>query len=327
MPWRRCRPGRGRLRAAPISLSAPGRARRGCPTRWWPSTGCPTCSGIAEHAGGLRLAALVSHEEIVADARVLERYTAIADASAIVGSHATRHVGTIGGNVMNASPAMETGGPLICFGAEAVLASTSGERRVAVADLLAAPGRTSAGPDELLVAVELPASAGRVGQLLRAAGVPAADGDRDRRRHRSWSLSRTAGSPTRGSPSPRSRQPSAASRRPRRRSPGVTAGTEAVEAAAAAAATAAQPISDVRGSADYRRAMAAVIAAPGGHRRAGAGPRRASSRFPRARRCTEQAEEEANALPGHPERQRRPLPGRGGSGTAACSRCCAASSG
>ena len=42
---------------------------------------------------------------------------ALADASGIVGSHATRHVGTLGGNVMNASPAMETGGPLICLGA------------------------------------------------------------------------------------------------------------------------------------------------------------------------------------------------------------------
>jgi len=37
----------------------------------------PELRGIAEHAGGLRLAALVSHEEIVADARVRERYTAI----------------------------------------------------------------------------------------------------------------------------------------------------------------------------------------------------------------------------------------------------------
>ncbi|HEU0194810.1 MAG TPA: FAD binding domain-containing protein, partial [Gaiellales bacterium] len=117
----------------------------------------PELQGIAEHDGGVRLAALASHEDLVADRLVRERYTAIADASAIVGSHATRHVGTIGGNVMNASPAMETGGPLICFAAEAVLASTSGERRVAVADLLTAPGRTSARPDELLVAIELPA--------------------------------------------------------------------------------------------------------------------------------------------------------------------------
>ncbi len=114
--------------------------------------------GIAEAAGGgLRIGALASHADLVAHPVVRAAYTALADASAIVGSHATRHIGTIGGNVMNASPAMETGGPLICLGAEAILASEAGERRVAVESLLTGPGRTVARPDELLVAIELPA--------------------------------------------------------------------------------------------------------------------------------------------------------------------------
>ena len=41
---------------------------------------------------------------------------------------------------------------------------------------------------------------------------------------------------------------------------GTNGGADAVEAAGAAVSAAATPISDVRGSADYRRAMAAVIA-------------------------------------------------------------------
>ena len=92
-----------------------------------------------------------------------ERYTALADASAIVGSHATRHVGTIGGNVMNASPAMETGGPLLCFGAVVVLASAGGERRARLDACSTGPGRTDARPDELLVRIELPAPAAQSG--------------------------------------------------------------------------------------------------------------------------------------------------------------------
>ena len=60
-----------------------------------------------------------------------ERFAALADACAIVGSHATRAQGTVGGNLMNASPAMETGGPLVCFGATATLRSASGTRDVA----------------------------------------------------------------------------------------------------------------------------------------------------------------------------------------------------
>ena len=103
----------------------------------------------------LRLGALVTHAEIAAHPLVRHRLTALADAAAIVGSHATRAQGTIGGNIMNASPAMETGGPLLCLDAVVFLRSASGSRSVGVADLLAGPGRTTAGPDELLEAVEV----------------------------------------------------------------------------------------------------------------------------------------------------------------------------
>ena len=76
--------------------------------------------------GGLRLGTLVTHGDLTASDEIRTRYTALADASAIVGSHATRAQGTIGGNVMNASPAMETGGPLICFEATVTLRSAVG---------------------------------------------------------------------------------------------------------------------------------------------------------------------------------------------------------
>ena len=81
--------------------------------------------GIAEANGGLHLGALATHAEIAAHPLVRERFTALADASTIVGSHATRAQGTLGGNLMNASPAMETGGPLMCLGATVALRSSA----------------------------------------------------------------------------------------------------------------------------------------------------------------------------------------------------------
>ena len=60
-------------------------------------------------------------------------YTGLADASALVGSPSTRNVGTIGGNVMNASPAMDTGAPLLVLGA---VGRAAVDRRFA-----ASPGR------------------------------------------------------------------------------------------------------------------------------------------------------------------------------------------
>jgi CO/xanthine dehydrogenase FAD-binding subunit len=215
--------------------------------------------GIAEDAGGLRIGALASHADVVAHPAVRARFTALADASAIVGSHATRHVGTIGGNVMNASPAMETGGPLLCFGAEAVLASAGGERRLGLDRLLTGPGRTDARPDELLVRLELPAPAADAGSCYArleyrrqmeiavvgaTCAVSLAGG-----RVESARIAITALAPT------ILRVPAAEAALT-----GSDCGAEAVGAAAAAAAAAATPISDVRASAEYRVAMAEVTA-------------------------------------------------------------------
>jgi len=209
--------------------------------------------------GGLRLGALASHAEIAASEAARQRFTALTDACAIVGSHATRAQGTIGGNLMNASPAMETGGPLVCFGASATLRSPSGTRWVAIEDLWAGPGKTTAHPDELLVAIDVPAPADGTGSAyLRleyrrqmeiavvgaTAVVTVADGVVTDAR-----VAMTALSPT------IRRVPDAEAALV-----GSDGGTAAIEAAGAAVAAAATPISDVRGSAEYRRAMAAVIA-------------------------------------------------------------------
>ena len=141
--------------------------------------------GISGSGGGLRLGALATHEELVTHPVVRERFTALADAAAIVGSHATRAHGTIGGNLMNASPAMETGGPLVCFDATVTLQSGGGSRELPVAELFAGPGQTTADAGELLTAVDIPEPAAGTGLVLRAARVPKADGDRGRGRNRS----------------------------------------------------------------------------------------------------------------------------------------------
>ena len=188
---------------------------------------------------------------------IRERFTALADASAIVGSHATRAQGTIGGNLMNASPAMETGGPLVCFGATATLQCRPDRGRWRWPSSWPAPARPPRRPVSCSCRFDVPASV-RHRHVLREARVPPADGDRRRRRDRGRDSSRAVGdrcpvaitalAPTihrvaeaeaalNGTDGGRlpPRQPQ---RRPRRPA----------------------PISDVRASADYRRAMAAVIA-------------------------------------------------------------------
>jgi CO/xanthine dehydrogenase FAD-binding subunit len=215
--------------------------------------------GIDVSQERLRLGALVTHEELAASAEVRERHAALADACAIVGSHATRAQGTVGGNLMNASPAMETGGPLVCFEATVTLASEAGTRTLGVADLFTGPGSTVAEPGELLTEIHLetpPAGSGsaylrleyrrqmEIAVVGATAVVTVVDGSVTAAR-----VAMTALAPT------IRRVPKAEAALV-----GSDGSGEAVTAAGAAVAAASLPISDVRGSADYRRAMAAVIA-------------------------------------------------------------------
>lgn len=111
---------------------------------------------IAVEAGGLRIGALVTHATLMAHPLIGNDYSGLADASALVGSPSTRNVGTIGGNVMNASPAMDTGAPLLVLGATVELTSIRGIREISLSELWTGPGRTSALHDELCSAVLLP---------------------------------------------------------------------------------------------------------------------------------------------------------------------------
>lgn len=105
---------------------------------------------------GVRIGALVTHSELMSDETVIAEATALADAAALVGSPATRNVGTLGGNIMNGSPAMDTGAPLVVLGAEVHLRSSSGARSVPIGELWGGPGSTTAAPGELCVSVDLP---------------------------------------------------------------------------------------------------------------------------------------------------------------------------
>ncbi len=218
----------------------------------------PALEGIGEGDDGLHLGALVTHDEVVSNDVIRERFTAIADASAIVGSHATRAQGTVGGNLMNASPAMEIGGPLLVFCATVTLRSAAGERRVPVAELATGPGTTVASPDELLTEVEVPFPAAASGSCYTRLEY--------RRQMEIAVVGATAAVTLAGGKVAQARVAITALAPTIRLVPeagealaGSDGGGAALREAAQCAARAAEPISDVRASAEYRRAMAEVL--------------------------------------------------------------------
>ena len=220
---------------------------------------------LARHGvedGGLVLGALTSHDWIASSAEVAASWSALADASAIVGSPATRSTGTIGGNLMNASPAAETVGPLVVLQANVILRAIGrGSRIVPAAALAVGPGRTSAAADELLTAVIVPRPAEGSGSayvrleyrrameiaVVGAAGLVTLDGDG---RIATARIALTSVAPT----IIRAADAEAVL-------VGAAAEPATFRAAAEAASAAANPIDDVRASADYRRAMLVVVVA------------------------------------------------------------------
>jgi len=204
---------------------------------------------------GACIGAGVNHHTIEHHPVLSTVYTAISDGSALVGSPSTRNVGTLGGNVMNASPAMDTGSPLVVLGAEVELRSASGSRRVGLAELWTGPGRTSARPDELCVAIHVPAPAARSNSAylrleyrrsmeIAVVGAAASVTLADDGSVSSVRVALTAVAPTIIEVA------------------GIAGGSVADVAAAAQAAAAdqARPISDVRASDAYRRHTVGVMA-------------------------------------------------------------------
>lgn len=106
--------------------------------------------------GGLRIGAATTLSRLLAHRAVKERYSALFEAVRSMAAVAVRNMGTLGGNLCNASPAADTAPPLLVYGARVRLARLAGEREVPLEDFFLGPGRTVMEPSELLVEVYVP---------------------------------------------------------------------------------------------------------------------------------------------------------------------------
>ncbi len=102
--------------------------------------------------GEIFVGAMVTHAE-VARAPLLNRYfPALAKASGLVGSPSIRNMGTLGGNICNASPSAETAPPLLAYDARAVIWNPSGEYESEIEDFFTGPSTTRLKEGEILKA-------------------------------------------------------------------------------------------------------------------------------------------------------------------------------
>jgi CO/xanthine dehydrogenase FAD-binding subunit len=113
--------------------------------------------GVREQNEGWRIGAGVTWATL-AKTPLPPAFSALQQAAAEVGGRQIQNVGTIGGNLCNASPAADGVPPLLVLGAQVELASAHGHRRLPLADFLQGPRKTALRPGEIMVALHIPAS-------------------------------------------------------------------------------------------------------------------------------------------------------------------------
>lgn len=215
--------------------------------------------GIGRQKDALVIGALTTYRELRTSPAVHEVVPALAEAAATIGAAQIQNRGTIGGNIVNASPAGDTLPVLLAVGAEMIVGSARGERTVGADDFWPSYRTTALAPDELLLRVRIPVLPERhvrfrkigtrraqaISKVVMALAWEAATSDAP------WSAVRLAlGSVAATTVRARGAEAILEGRAPTR---------DVAEAAVAALTAELRPIDDVRSTADYRRLVAGRV--------------------------------------------------------------------
>ena len=209
---------------------------------------------------GLLLGAAVACRSLYTDEVLAAAYPGIMDAAHLIGGVQIQGRASLGGNLCNASPAADTIPALIVHRAVCTIAGPAGWRTLPVEDFCVAPGKNALLSGEFLVSIQLPAPPPGFGAAylrfiprnemdIAVVGVGAAvalDAAGERFENVDVALAAVAPRPlyvTEIGDALRGR----------------TVTVEAIDEAAALAQAAAQPISDMRGTAAYRKHLTAVM--------------------------------------------------------------------
>jgi len=112
--------------------------------------------GIEVTAGAVRIGATATWSELIA-AELPDVCGGLKAAAREVGGVQIQNTGTVAGNLCNASPAADGVPALLALGAEVELRSGRGARRLPLGEFVLGSRKTARRPDELVVAVHLPA--------------------------------------------------------------------------------------------------------------------------------------------------------------------------
>ncbi len=120
--------------------------------------------------GAVTLGALATHRALERHPGFRGRLRALVEGAQVVGGHQVRNVATVGGNIVNASPAADVVPVLLALDATVTCVGPRGERTLPLDGFLVGPGQTARHPGELLTTVRFPALPERAATAFLKAG-------------------------------------------------------------------------------------------------------------------------------------------------------------
>ncbi|MGI5244202.1 FAD binding domain-containing protein [Dactylosporangium sp. CA-139066] len=253
----------GKILAGGQSLLPVLKLRLAAPTLLVDLAAVPGLSGIRLDGDTLTgttlvIGAMTTHAEVAASDLVRQHAPLLAAAAGTVGDRQVRHRGTLGGSLAHADPAADLPAVAAALDATYVVRGPAGSRTIGAADFAVDLFTTALGPDDVLVEVRLPSTAGwavhyekfhRTAQAWAIVGVAVAV----RRDGGGIGAARVA--LTNMGPVPhRARAVEDALA-------GAAAAPDAVAEACSRVADGTSPADDLSGSAEYRRDLARVLTA------------------------------------------------------------------
>jgi len=137
-------------------------------------TAIPELRGVRWADDGVEIGAATTFAELQREPGLRRRLSILTDAAATIGAWQIQNRATLGGNVVNASPAGDSLPVLLALDAEMICASKRGSRAVPAESFFVSYRKTALAPDELLVAIRLPVPAVGTVQRFRKIGTRAA---------------------------------------------------------------------------------------------------------------------------------------------------------
>jgi CO/xanthine dehydrogenase FAD-binding subunit len=110
----------------------------------------PELKGVRDDGKEIFIGAATTHSGLLGEPHIRECFPVLTKALSVLGSPPVRHMGTIGGNIVTASPAGDSLPPLYALDADVVIQSAEGQSRFALKEFILGPGTVDLHPGEIL---------------------------------------------------------------------------------------------------------------------------------------------------------------------------------